>query len=75
MPKSEDVAIPMPQIVEELRYRIGDAHVLDGMATVKPLVPFSAELIDFLDGSSKILMRHERARVHSDVISLAFWCR
>lgn len=67
--------IPMPQIVNELRFRVGDAAVLDGMSGVRPLTPFSADVIHFLNDFSKILMRDMQAREHSDVISLAFWCR
>ncbi len=75
MPRSEDVAIPMPQNIDELGYRIGDAEVLEGMNAVKPRVPFATEVVDFLHCFSKILLRDGQAREHSDVISLAFWCR
>lgn len=65
----------MPQVFDELHYRVGDASVLDNMTTVMPLPPFSAGVLGFLQTFSRCLLRDLEAREYSDVISLAFWCR
>jgi len=67
--------IPMPQIFKTLRYRVGDEQVLEQMRAVKPRIPFDPDVIAFLQSFSKILLTLPQARPHTDVISLAFWCR
>lgn len=64
-----------PLSFESLRFRVGDGQILEHMREVKPRVPFDARVMAFLQTFSKILLAHPQARPHSDVISLAFWCR
>jgi len=67
--------IPMPPIFKTLRYRVGNEQVLEQMRDVQPRIPFDPDVIAFLQSFSKILLTEPQARPHSDVISLAFWCR
>ncbi len=41
----------------------------------RPLGAFDETILDFLDTLSKKLLRDPQARMHSDVISFAYWCR
>lgn len=66
---------PMPQSFKPLRYRVGDAQILEQMRGVKPRTPFDPGVMAFLQTFSKGLLTHPQARAYSDVISLAFWCR
>lgn len=66
---------PMPQSFKPLRYRVGDAEILEQMRGVKPRTPFDPDVMAFLQTFSKSLLTHPQARAYSDVISLAFWCR
>ncbi len=66
---------PMPQSFESLRFRVGDGQVLAQMPEAKPRMPFDSEVMAFLHSFSKIVLALPQARPHSDVISLAFWCR
>ncbi|TCD17157.1 acyl-CoA reductase [Lelliottia amnigena] len=65
----------MPPIFKTLRYRVGNEQVLEQMRDVQPRIPFDPDVIAFLQSFSKILLTEPQARPHSDVISLAFWCR
>lgn len=66
---------PMPLNFKSLRYRVGDVQIMEQMRGVKPRIPFDPDVMAFLQTFSKLLLTHPQARAHSDVISLAFWCR
>ncbi len=75
MLKLEDAVIPMRQNIEQLRFRVGSADVIQRMPAIKPRVPFDPEVMNFLQAFSRNLLAFPASRTYSDIISLAFWCR
>ena len=45
------------------------------MITTPAKKPFSEEIIEFLDDVSRILMKDQRSKAYSDVVTLGFWIR
>ncbi|MDH3688016.1 MAG: gamma-glutamyl phosphate reductase [Gammaproteobacteria bacterium] len=41
----------------------------------RPTQPFSLHILDFLEGLSKRLSQHPKARVYPEILALAFWIR
>jgi len=65
----------MRQNIEQLRFRVGSADVIQRMPAIKPRVPFDPEVMNFLQAFSRNLLAFPASRTYSDIISLAFWCR
>ncbi len=63
------------QIVKNISYLTGNMSILQDMANVSPLAPFSDTVIAFLDDLSKELMTNKLARGYADVVTLGFWLR
>lgn len=68
MLKLGDVVILMKN--DNVTYIIGSSYNV-----VKPLVPFSNIVCEFLNELSTRLRRDKEASIYSDIMSLAFWCR
>ena len=60
-----------------IRYVIGTADILANMSEQRPMVPFSGEILEFLDLWSKNIRARMREEGESfpDAASFAFWCR
>ena len=58
-----------------VRYLVGDREILRGMPEAPPKEPFAEDIIDFMDGVSKELMRSREAKAFPDVVTLGFWLR
>jgi hypothetical protein len=72
MPKCEAAVIHIPvEIASEIRCLLGNLEAID----IAPEALFPPLRIDFLADLSKTLMTDARAKVFSDVITFAFWCR
>lgn len=63
------------KITGDLHFLVGNAEVLENMQMQCCLVPFSDEAFEFLSALSSALLKDERAKSASDVITFAFWCR
>jgi hypothetical protein len=58
---------------DSLNFVVGNSEIINKMVELKPLQPFSDEIIAFLDALSKKVM--ETCRGFSDVATFGFWCR
>ena len=47
----------------------------DEIFSINPLIPFSDEIVEFIDNLSSEILKNVEARKYSDVITFAFWCR
>lgn len=56
-----------------IKYIVGDEKTVEQMLEARPYQPFSDIIIDFLNDLSKKLMTN--AKIYSDVMTFAFWCR
>lgn len=63
------------QIYQKISYLAGNMSIVQGMATVSPLAPFSDAVIEFFDDLSRELMTDKSARKYSEVVTLGFWLR
>ena len=60
---------------EDISYIIGDKDVLTSFPQVAPKIPFSEDIVDFLNDLSKELMQSREAKAFPDVVTLGFWLR
>ncbi len=58
---------------KNIQFIVGGQNTVERMQYVKPLPPFSDEVISFLNELSKIVIR--KGRTFSDVVTFGFWCR
>ncbi len=58
-----------------ITYSVGDADVLNHMADVPALLPFSDMITGFLNALSKNLLGKPQAKAYPDIVTLAFWMR
>lgn len=63
------------QICQKVSYLAGNMSIVQGMAAVPPLAPFSDVVVAFLDDLSRELMADKSARGYADVMTLGFWLR
>ena len=47
----------------------------DKIFSINPLIPFSDEIIDFIEELSSNLLKNTESKQYSDIITFAFWCR
>lgn len=59
--------------MERLTYLTGDPDTVAGMDALPARVPFDGEVLDLLDGVSKVLLSN--GREYPDVVTFAFWIR
>lgn len=59
--------------MRRLTYLTGDPDMIAGMDVLPARVPFDGEVLDFLDGVSKVLLSN--GREYPDVVTFAFWVR
>lgn len=65
----------MPFPLDHLEYLVGDSTVIQRMADLPALPPFSQPAVDFLAELSKRLLGLAEAKAYPDVIAFGFWCR
>ncbi len=61
--------------LDQIKYLVGDSDTILNSYAIPALVPFSDEIIEFLNEVSSILMKDKRSRQYSDVMTLGFWLR
>lgn len=59
----------------KIKFLVGNVEILDGMRDVPALPMFSDQAVAFLADLSKVLMKDERTRDNTDVMSYAYWIR
>ena len=84
MRKSGGAAIPMQKnsssregkdILKSIQYFVGDALMLQNMASVPARRPFDDEVIRFVNEVFRTLMGKKEARAYPDIVTLGFWMR
>jgi len=58
---------------KNIRFIIGDASIIGQMKNIRPMKPFSNEVLSFLNDLSRTVMQTGKA--YSDVATFGFWCR
>lgn len=74
MQRSGGAAILMQQD-SKLKFLVGDRDVLEAMQSLRPLPVFAGEAVSFLGRLSERLLASREAKVFSDLMTFAFWCR
>ncbi len=67
--------IPMQPNIDTLELLVPHDAQLETFHESRPLVPYDATIIAFLDAWSKRLLAHPASRAYPDVITFAFWIR
>jgi len=75
MPRSGGAVIPMQPNIDTLDLLVPHDAKLELFHGSRPLVPYDATVITFLDAWSKRLLAHPASRAYPDVITFAFWIR
>lgn len=65
----------MQQILSRLKYEAGFAQTIEKMTGKGGKVPFSEELIQFLNAWSRLILKSPDSRNYPDVVTFAFWIR
>ena len=65
----------MQQILSRLKYEVGSAQTIEKMTEKGGKVPFSEELIQFLNAWSRLILKSPDSRNYPDVVTFAFWIR
>ena len=65
----------MQQILSRLMYEVGSAQTIEKMTGKGGKVPFSEELIQFLNAWSRLILKSPDSRNYPDVVTFAFWIR
>ena len=60
---------------KRIDYLVGSEDVVSYLPNVPAKAPFDDSTIEFLNSVSKTLMRDQRSKAYSDVITFAFWIR
>ena len=60
----------MTLIKKEIEYLVGNKNFI-----LNPIVPYDNLICNFIDDLSKELINHPESKNHSDIKTLAFWCR
>ena len=62
-------------VLDKLSYLVGDKNIVMDLPHVAPKMPFSEDIMDFLNDLSKELMQNRETKTFSDVMTLGFWLR
>ena len=65
----------MQQILSRIKYEVGSAQTIEKMFGKGGKVPFSDELIQFLNVWSRLILKSPDSRNYPDVVTFAFWIR
>ena len=65
----------MQQILSRLKYEVGSAQTIEKMTGKGGKLPFSEELIRFLNAWSRLILKSPDSRNYPDVVTFAFWIR
>jgi hypothetical protein len=65
----------MPYNFDGLHVVLGDISTLTSVRECPPLLPFSDQVLAFLEAFSRRVLRDSEAKSWPDVVSLGFWCR
>ena len=62
-------------VLDKISYLVGDKNLVTNLSCVAPKMPFSEDILDFLNDLSKKLMKSCEAKAFPDVLTLGFWLR
>ena len=62
-------------VLNKVTFLVGDEGCVKNLPGVPSKVPFSEDIVDFLNDVSKGLLAEKSAKAFSDVITFAFWIR
>ena len=62
-------------VLDRVSYLVGDRDIVMNLPNITPKIPFSEDVLDFLNDLSRELMRRPEAKAFPDVITLGFWLR
>ena len=62
-------------VLDKISYLVGDKNLVTNLPCVAPKMPFSEDILDFLNDLSKKLMKSSEAKAFPDVLTLGFWLR
>lgn len=63
------------ELIDKITYIIGSADIVEKLPSVSPMLPFSDEVINFLNAVSLEIMNNRQSRVYSEVTTFGFWLR
>ncbi len=63
------------EVLNRVTYLTGSADIVKRLSSVPALVPFSSDIVNFLNDVSREIMQDSRSKTYSDIISFAFWIR
>lgn len=62
-------------LLEKIEFLVGNVEDILSLQNIDPKYPFEDNVIEFLNATSKILMRSGNAKRYPDVVTLGFWMR
>ena len=62
-------------VLDKISYLVGDKNLVTNLSCVAPKMPFSKDILDFLNDLSKKLMKSCETKAFPDVLTLGFWLR
>jgi len=65
----------MQQIYSKIDFLVGSSDVLNNMSAVRVMRTFDERVISFLNTLSGEILKSDTAKIYSDAITFAFWCR
>ena len=61
--------------LKKVTYLTGSAEIAAQLPEVPAMVPFDDRIVDFLNDTSREIMKDPRSRAYSDVVTFGFWIR
>lgn len=65
----------MQQTLNRIKYAVGSAQIIEKMSGKAGKEPFSDELLQFLNGWSRLILKSAASKNYPDVVTFAFWIR
>lgn len=63
------------ELLNKVKYLTGSAEIAARLPQAGPMVPFSEDIVDYLNDVSREILRDPRSRAFSDVVTFGFWIR
>ena len=62
-------------VLNRVQYLVGSADIAAKLPAAPAKAPFDDSIVDFLNETSRILMKDPRSKAYSDIITFGFWIR
>lgn len=63
------------EVLSKVTYLTGSVEIVGNLVDTPARIPFDDEVIEFLNETSREIMKDPRSKVYSDVITFGFWIR